>query len=346
MNNNILYKNFTKMKNIKNLINNESFSKKTLHRVSLKKTEKGAMKALCTMDAFEEAYPNKEFVFERIFEARRLKSNDKCSCGSPISKYYERIPNTYQYRCKSCRKKVAPLSGTPLQETKIDLSLVMKVIFRAIQSKHGISSAEIARDYNIKYETALKLMHKIMDWMGLVVKDYKFDNTTVQGDETYVRVPTGLPKGFKYSRGLGSERIKPVLTLVEKGGNAKALVVDEVEKYTLRNFYKDNVSLSSVIYTDGSKAYNFLAKSGYNHKECNHVKKEWSTDDGVNVNSAECLHSLLKNQIGAVNKGCSAQHLQKYANQVCFVFSNRFRDPYSAIESLFKALPAFPKLKK
>jgi transposase-like protein len=183
-----------------------------------------------------------------------------------------------------------------------------------------------------------------MIWMGMAVGKYKFNNTTIEGDETYIRVPTGLPRGFKFSRGLGSERIKPVVTLVEQGGNAKAFVVDEIEKETLQSIYHSNVSLSTLVYTDGSLAYNFLSKDGYNHKECNHNKKQWS-NNGVHVNSAESFNALLKGMIGTVHKGVSSQHLQKYVDEVCFVFSNRFKDPYTAMNSLFNALPSFSKSK-
>jgi len=330
------------MEKVENLINKESFSTNTLNAITRKKTEKGALKTLGTLTVFKEAYPDTETVFDKIFEARRMKSNDRCTCGSPISKFYVRIEGTYKYRCRSCNLRISPLAATPFKGFKIPLHTIIEITFKCIQSKHGYASKEIEKDYGLKYETSLNLHHKIMEWMGMVVNEYKFNNATVEGDETYVRVPTGLPRGFKFSRGLSSERIKPVITLIEQGGNAKAIVVDEVEKETLKSIYHTNVSLSSLVYTDGSAAYDFLSKNGYNHKQCNHSIKQWS-NNGAHVNTAEGFHALIKGKIGTVHKGVSSEHLQKYVDEVCFVFSNRFKDPYTALNSLFDVLPPFIK---
>jgi hypothetical protein len=328
------------MENLKIPLNNGNFSPETLKKIASKKTEKGVSLVLSTLKFFRELFPDSNSVFLKIFEIMRIKANDLCACGAPISIFFERIGDTNKVRCKSCNTVVSPLAQTPLKRSHIPLNQTLELALHLFHSKHGMSAAEVQRMFGWKYETAWSQLHRIRIWFGLSVGALKFNNTIMEVDETFIRIPTGLPSWVKLSRGLGSQRIKPVLTFIEQGGNgnARSFIIDEVNKTTIQPLFHEHVSSTTSIYSDGKGVYNFLGKDGYNHYACNHNKKEWSRE-GVHVNTAESYNAFAKGMIGTVHKGVSEEHLQKYLDNVSFVFSNRYNDAYTAINSLFEALP-------
>lgn len=289
---------------------------------------------------FRTLYKDEQHLIRRIFDTMRIKANDTCVCNSPISKYYEK-KGRFKYRCRMCRRTVSPLALTPIKGLRIPLATVFEIVYLTFQGKHGLTASEIARFHGIAYNTALATKHRIQVWMGLVVQAFKFEGTTVEVDETYVKIPTMLGPGIKFTPGLGSQRQKPVVSLVENGGleRAKTIVVDHVNQATMKEIFKENVDPSSTVYTDGNPVYQFLSNEGYLHFECNHSQKIYSRN-GVNVNTAESLHGLLKSKLYHVHRGITESHLQKYADEITWTFVHRNKTVFQAINSLFDALPA------
>ena len=234
--------------------------------------------------------------------------------------------------------------GTPLQGIKVPLTTVLEVVFLSYCGKHGLTAAELSRWHDLNYSTALSLKHRLQLWMGLSVSAFKFADCIVQADETYVPIGTGLGPGIKLNPGLGSQRQKPIISLVEDGGQgrAKTFVVNHVNEKTMKKIFEENVDTSATVYTDGNPVYHFLSDKGYLHFSCDHSKKIYSRN-GVNVNTAEGLHSVLKSKILHVHRGVTELHLQKYADEITWLFMNRNRTAFDAINSLFEALPPLHK---
>lgn len=324
------------MINSTQVLNTTTFSDATLKRVADKKTEKGKLLELSTYQAFKETYPDSESVFQKIFDVMRYKANDQCICGFPVSRFYQQV-NKWQFKCKMCKLIVSPLASTPLAKCHYPLDKILEVAYLSYTSKHGLTAAEIRRLYGCKHETSLAIHWRVMIWMGMVSQGYKFNSGDVEVDETFCRIPSFLPKGVKLTVGLGSERITPVVTIVQRNGTAKAQLVDEATSTTIIPFVQDNVTKDATIHTDGKKLYRYLGKNGYKHQECNHSKKEWAVE-GSHTNTCEALHGLIKHKIGPLHKGVSLRHLQKYCDESTFLFSHR--NALEAINSLFQALPA------
>lgn len=328
------------MESVNKLLFSNNYSEETIRKVKLKKTEKGALAELSTLKAFSEAYKDSEDVFLKIYDVRRRKANDKCNCGAPISRWYERLGGTYKFRCKLCGLICSPLVNTPLSKSHKPLNETLLLAYMLFQSKHGLTAAETKRLLGYKYESCLNQLRRVRMWMALALDLLKFDEEKpVEMDETYVKIPTGMGNipGISFTRGLGSERIKPVFTIVENGGSvAKGYVISSTSKEYIKPIV-EREEIKGKVYTDGAKVYNFLPKDTL--MKCNHKKKQWSTE-GAHVNTCESLNSFIKNSIGFVHKGVSEEHMQGYVDSVCFTFSNRHKDANSAIESLFEALPA------
>lgn len=323
--------------NSSQILNSTKFSASTLDKVAQKKTEKGRMIQLGTYQAFKEMFPDSNAVFLRAFEVMRCKALDKCSCGYPISKYYEKT-NTYQVRCTICKRVVSPLASTPLARAHFPLDKILEVAYLSFQSKHGTTACEIKRLYGIKYESALNIRHRVLVWMGLVTGAFSFSNCEIEVDEVYPKIPSYLPKEVKLSRGAGSERTQPVLTMVQRGGKAKGQVIAEASTDYIIPYIQEHVSRgNTIVHTDGKPLYRYISSDGYEHRESNHSKKEWSIN-GSHTNTVEALNGLIKHKVGPLHKGVSLAHLQKYIDESCFLFS--YKNPIEAINALFDVLPA------
>jgi transposase-like protein len=332
------------MQKITKILNEGSFSHKTIKNIIQKRTENGINKALSTMEAFNEMYPDSETVFLKIYDVQRWKADNKCECGAPMDKYMDRV-DRYKFRCRSCGRRYHPLSTSPLRGAHKDLNKILAIAYLMFNSKHGVSAKEISRMYGWKYATALKWAHRIRLWMSLQQNLVTFSEGIIELDEVYARIPSGMPAGYRYSRGPYSERVKPVITMVNRYGKAKAFVVDDVDSYTIRDLVQNNIvnTNSTEIHTDGARVYKFLSKENeYTHKECTHSRKEYArkdeNDTSIHCNSNESLHALYKGMAGVVHKGVSLEKLNLYLQGVCWTFSQRHENALSAIESLFQAL--------
>jgi transposase len=331
------------MDKLKEVINNHHLPESTLKRVLSKNTFDGAMKVLSSTQTFKEIYPTHESVFLKIYNTMRHKADDRCVCGNRISKFWERVRDKkrnrfkMQFKCKRCRRVFNPLSITPLKGVHKPLDQVLEITFKMITDKRGISASQISREYSWRYDSSLKMLRRIRIWMGVSVGFFKFEGNIVECDETYVDVPTGLGRNIVRTRGLGSERKRPVLGIVQRDPRiARAFVLDEGNRANIKPLIEANVSKMTPIYTDGHSIYKYLKKDGYVHSECNHSQNKWVVDH-THTNTIESFNGLLKGQLGVTHKGVSREHLQKYLDEVSFRFS--FQYAFDAIEALFDALP-------
>ena len=69
------------------------------------------------------------------------------------------------WKCGACRKQFSVLTGTVFHGTKISLVTWLMVIFEVAASKNSVSSAEIARKYDLHVESAWHLLHRIREAM-------------------------------------------------------------------------------------------------------------------------------------------------------------------------------------
>ena len=325
------------MNTVAEILNAGKFSDKTLTSVDRKKTIAGKLKALSTMDAFDEMFPDSEAVFEKIFNARRVNAGNQCQCGWPIHKYV-RLEGTFKYWCKGCRKQFSPLAGTPFERCKVELKDIVRGVFVTLLTKRGVTAAETSRKSGKPYRTEWRSSHREHSWMGLAVGKFLYENTTLQMDEVYPFIVTGLGSAAKRLRGLASQRIAKVVSMTDEEERTRTFVVSDVNTAVLKDIVFNNVSTTATIMTDGARHYNFLPNYGYTNLKCNHQAKQYSVD-GIHVNHLEAFHANIKTTIHRIHKGVSEKHLQKYLDEMSFLYTYRHKTVWAAMEGLFESLP-------
>src|SRR5437762_1726787 len=128
-------------------------------------------------------------------------------------------------QCAMCKKQFTCTVGTIFEDSHIPLRKWLVAWYLLCSSKKGISSLQIQRMLGLgSYRTALFMMHRIR--YALAHPDFTKQLTgVVEIDETYVG---GKIKGSGGGRpGAGSKKTC-VVSLVQRGGSARSLVVDRV----------------------------------------------------------------------------------------------------------------------
>lgn len=301
---------------------------------------------------FKVEFPTSEVVLEHIFRARCSKTSGGCQeCGKPFS-FFKKVPGRLAYAC-SCKKShmIFPLKGTPFERCKKPLTLMLDIIYEMFCSKHGFTATQIDRkhqDIVKKNETSHLLLDKISQALGLAIFSHEFRaDSTIEVDEVYPYVETGLGPYFTFKRGLGSERLQTVITFTERRsdgtvGITKAIAVEEANSVTLRRLFREFTKPTNIIYTDGSKIYNFLKFDtefkDYFHEECNHKRKEY-VNGLCHVNTVEGFNSYVKKTIHSVYLGVSKPKVQLYLNRVAFNFSFGDKTMFEVIKIIFDSFP-------
>jgi hypothetical protein len=96
----------------------------------------------------------------------------------------------------------------------------------------------------------------------------------------------------KRGKGGGTQR-RPIVALVERGGEARATHMNHVTANNLRDFIVRNASRQSRLQTDESNLYSVLGAEFAGHETVNHGAKEYARDD-VRTNSVEGFFDIFK----------------------------------------------------
>lgn len=156
------------------------------------------------------------------------------------------------YKCSKCREQFTVRIGTIFEESKLPISKWLMAIHLMTSSKKGVSSHQIARELGITQKSAWFVNHRIREAMKQEPMVNMLEGT-VEVDETYVG---GKPrKGTgPHKRGRGTKKT-PVVVLVERDGNARAVPLENVTADSLKGEIAVKVAKEAVIMTDELPSY-------------------------------------------------------------------------------------------
>lgn len=178
-------------------------------------------------------FSSEEAAYELI-ESIRWPNGPICPhCGSVDHAYYLTPKNGYRttstgrttyrrvWKCADCREQFSVLVGTIFEDSKLPLSKWLLAIHLSCQGKNGVSAHELHRTLGITYKSAWFMAHRIRYAMERPPLVDKLQGI-VEADETYIG---GKAKG---KRGRGAANKTPVVTLVERDGEARSRVMEHV----------------------------------------------------------------------------------------------------------------------
>ncbi len=234
------------------------------------------------------------------------------------------------YHCRDCRGQFTVLTGSVMESSHLPLAKWVLTIRLMTASKKGMSAHQIHRMIHVTYKTAWFMCHRIRAAMAeMAPAPLGGPGKIVEADEAYHgkrETPAKLSRGrirkpTKSGKAGGAEK-RPIVGLVERGGEARLTHMNTVNATNLRNFMVRNADRQSRLHTDESRLYDAIGGEFAKHETVNHGAKEYARDD-VTTNSVEGLFGIFKRGMVGIYQHCGEQHLQRYLDEFTFRYNNR-----------------------
>ena len=228
-------------------------------------------------------------------------------------------------QCNACQKPFTVTVGSVMESSHVPLHKWALGFHLMASSKKGISAHQLMRNLGLgSYRTAWFMAHRIREAMFEPDPEpFGGKDVHVEVDETFIGTPDSTfvnGKGWQMKRGTATKR--KVVTLVERGGRAKSIKVDELDIKTIRKVLFNNIVLDSTLNTDEAQHYKNPGKEFAKHNRVNHSEGEYVRGDAT-TNTVEGFFGIFKRGMRGVYHHCGEQHLQAYLNEFDFRYSNR-----------------------
>jgi transposase-like protein len=175
------------------------------------------------------------------------------------------------------------------------------------------------------------MMHRIRWAMGGSSRGGKLDGI-VEVDETYVG---GAPRkktrreqkwhGYEYRPGRApdfEDRKTPVVAMVQRDGNVRAMVMPRVTAKTLADAIHEHIDPSTRLMTDESPSYLRAGRKMASHETVAHGRGEYARGD-AHTNTVEGFFSILKRGVYGTFHSVSKKHLHRYVSEFEFRYNHR-----------------------
>lgn len=224
-------------------------------------------------------------------------------------------------KCGHCRKQFTARVGTIFESSHIPLHKWLQAFHLMCSSKKGISAHQLHRILEITYKSAWFMAHRIREAMRSgEFEPMGGDGHFVEVDETFIGHDRSVkPKHEKKGRGYAHKH--KVLTLVQRGGKARSMVVDDLKAKTIVPILRENIDRETRIVTDEAGHYARL-KTDFRHDFVRHTKGEYGRGE-IHTNTIEGYFSIFKRGMKGVYQHCAKRHLHRYLAEFDFRYNER-----------------------
>lgn len=269
---------------------------------------------------------------ERIYKLEGVRSK-------PSKKNPKGLERHGLKKCGHCRKQFTVRVGTVFESSHVPLHKWLQAVFLMCSSKKGISSHQLHRTLEVKYQTAWFMTHRIREAMrhGSLAPPMGGDGGVVESDETYI----GENKKYRqFPKLRGFQHKHTVLTLVDRDGEARSFHVDRTDARSILPIVEDNIAKEATIVTDEARHYKGLKHThDGKHETVNHKAGEYVRGP-IHTNTVEGYFSIFKRGMKGVYQHCSEKHLHRYLAEYDFRYSNRIAKGVDDAKRTEKALKA------
>src|SRR5580658_8706235 len=279
----------------------------------------------------------------KVIEATRWPNGVVCPhCGLPdfAKPLGGKSMGPGWYHCNQCREKFTVRTGTLYERSHIPLHKWLLATHLLTSSKKGISAHQLFRMLGFgSYRTAWFMAHRIREGMRSGnLAPMGGNGSIVEVDESYI----GRKPGVEARPGWVRHK-HAVLTLVERGGEARSFHIDDATKENIVPIVRANIARESHLMTDEARRYERLGTEFAGHGVVDHTRGEYGYTDRktgtkVNTNTVEGYYSIFKRGMKGVYQHCSEQHLHRYLAEFDFRYSNRSALGVEDAERAAKAL--------
>ncbi|WP_339048833.1 IS1595 family transposase [Spiroplasma endosymbiont of Colias croceus] len=222
--------------------------------------------------------------------------------------------NLRKMRCLKCHQTFSILTGTIFSKWQTPLISWFYLIFRWINTKHGIPSTDVAKELAVTLKTAWRMGHKIRSAIAKQEPQFIVEGI-VQMDEMYLS-----HMGFKkQGRSLLIKTL--IVGIYEKTTNN--LIVKVLKNANIKNllqFAINHISSKCDVHTDSWKGYHDLKLVFTKHETVNH-QDVYVSKTGVNTNQIESVWKHIRRTFKTHIK-VAKHHIHLYAKEAAYKFNN------------------------
>jgi transposase len=274
-----------------------------------------------TINEFRKEYPTDDVCLDAIFKLRYSAMPCCPQCQQETT--FKRIVGRRCYQCsdKDCQYQLYPTAGTVFEKTRVSLVNWFYVIYLMTSTRNGVSAKEIERQIGVTYKCAWRMGHQIR---LLMASGTNLLSGVVEVDEAYIGGMIKNKHAKKQAEILATGRGKdktPIVTMVQRNGEVRSFVVDNVGSGNMYSIITGNVAKGSRLLTDGFNSYKWVGMQ-YQHEPVKHNDNRVTFGD-KHTNSVEGFFSHLKRTIRGTHIHVGNGHLQKYADECSFKYSHR-----------------------
>ena len=286
------------------------------------------------MDVFSAPHFRDDDAARKFLEGILWPDGPICPhCGVIDHAYATKRPGVFRCAEKPCRKDFTVTQKTVMERSHIALHKWVQAFVLMTASKKGFSAAQLSRMLDIHYQSAWFMAHRIRECMregGL--RPLGGGGMIVEADETYygpVEKPrTTTTSGRPFLKGgTGPANKRPIIALVERGGNVRTFHVPVADGATVGKIVRENIARESRLHTDESSLYPDVAGKWFQrHDTVKHTAGEYVRYDWhgvIHINSAEGYFSIFKRGMRGVYQHCKEKHLHRYLSEFDFRYNHR-----------------------
>ncbi len=221
--------------------------------------------------------------------------------------------NLRRIRCLKCHQTFSILHGTIFYKSQTPLRFWFYLIFRWINTKHGITSTDVAKELGVTLKTAWRMGHEIRNRIAKQEHQFIVEGI-VQMDEMYLS-----HMGFKkQGRSLINKTL--IVGIYEKTTNNLIVkVIKNAKSKNLLQFARNHISSKCDVHTDSWKGYRDFKSLFPNHKTVNH-QDGYVSKIGVNTNQIESVWKHIRRTFKTHIK-VAKHHVHLYAKEAAYKFN-------------------------
>src|SRR5712671_5519056 len=224
-----------------------------------------------TLEELTAAFPDEQTCI-RHFRAIRWANGPFCPYCGGTKIYYFADDKTH--KCGECRQRFSIKVGTIFEDTKLPLKKWFIAIWLITSHKKGIASTQLARDVGVTQKTAWFMTHRLRE----AAKTKSFNRPLsgeVEIDETFVGGRERNKHEWKRQHaGTGGTGKTAVFGMMERGGDIRAMKVDDLTAKTIQGKVVEHVEPGANIMSDEFPSYIGL-EGRFHHHTVNHSLGEY-----------------------------------------------------------------------
>jgi transposase-like protein len=193
------------------------------------------------------AFPDEQACI-RHFRAVRWANGPFCPyCGG--TKIYH-FSDDRTHKCGDCRQRFSIKVGTIFEDTKLPLRKWFIAIWLITSHKKGIASTQLARNIGVTQKTAWFMTHRLREAAATksfnkpLAGEIEIDETFVGGKER------NKHEWQRQHAGTGGVGKTAVFGMLERGGELRAMKVDDLRARTVQGKVVENVTAGANIMSD------------------------------------------------------------------------------------------------